>query len=84
MNARSHSFAIANELSPVVYGSVDGSCVTYRLEDGKVFRLNAIEARQVPNPRWAFIEREMNCDALAAVNREEETLYKRMRAEADR
>lgn len=54
MNARSRNFILANEVSPVVYGSVDGNCVTYRLQDGKMFHLNAEEARAAPNPRWAF------------------------------
>lgn len=53
MTARARNFSIANEASPVVYGSVDDHRVTYRLADGKIFRLNADEARQVP-PRWAF------------------------------
>lgn len=83
MNARARNFLAANEVSPVVYGSVDGGRVTYRLADGKMFRLNTEEARQVPNPRWAFVEREMNARALAAAEREEDRLYHRMRAEAD-
>lgn len=83
MNARARSFLAANENSLVVYGSVDGNFVTYRLENGKVFRLNAIEARQVPHPRWAFSEREMNAEALQAHEREEAALYEKMRAEAD-
>jgi hypothetical protein len=83
MNARARSFIAANEVSPVVYCSVDGGRVTYRLENGKLFHLNTTEARQAPNPRWAFLEREMNATALAAVDREERDLYRRMRAEAD-
>ena len=84
MNARTRNFLAANELSPVVYGSVDKGRVTYRLANGKMFRLNAEEARQAPNPRWAFAEREMNARALAASKREDAILYKRARAEAER
>lgn len=53
MNARARSFVAANEDSPVVYGSVDGNCVTYRLANGKIFRLTLLEARQTPEPKWA-------------------------------
>lgn len=54
MNARARNFIAANEASPIVYGSVDDGRVTYRLENGKVFCLNADEARQVPHRKWAF------------------------------
>ena len=84
MNARARNFIAANEVSPVVYGSVDDGRVTYRLADGKMFRLNVDEARQVPNPRWAFLEREMNAKALAAAEREETNLYRKLKAEAER
>jgi hypothetical protein len=53
MTRRAQNFALANEDSPVVYASVDGPRVTYRLANGKLFRLNATEARQV-NPLWAW------------------------------
>lgn len=56
MNARARNFLAANEISPVVYGSVDEGRVTYRLADGKMFYLNEVEARLAPNPRWAFLE----------------------------
>lgn len=55
MSRRSLNFIAANEVSPIVYQSVDArKCVTIRLADGKVFRLNAEDARQVPSPRWAY------------------------------
>ena len=83
MNARARNFIAANEISPVVYGSVDEGRVTYRLANGKMFRLNVFEARQVPNPRWAWVEREANAETLAAVDREERDLYRRLKAEAE-
>jgi hypothetical protein len=55
MNARARNFIAANELSPVVYGSVAENGVVYRLANGKMFNLSLIEARQAPNPRWAFV-----------------------------
>lgn len=81
MSARSRNFLAANEISDVVYGSVDGNCVTYRLADGKMFYLNAEEARQAPNPRWAFMEREMNAKALAEHVQEEAIMLSRIQAE---
>lgn len=53
MNARARNFLAANELSPVVYGSVDDNCVTYRLDNGQVFRMTPAEASQLPHPWWA-------------------------------
>jgi len=82
MNARARNFLAANETSPVVYGSVDDGCVTYRLADGKMFYLNVIEARQAPNPRWAFVEREMNAAALAEHERGETETLGRVIAES--
>ncbi len=74
MNTRARNFVRCNEESPVVYGSVDEGRVTYRLANGKMFYLNAEEARQADNPRWAFRimaahERE-NAELLAKVERE--------------
>jgi hypothetical protein len=54
MTRRAQSFMLANEASPVVYGSVDDNRVTYRLANGKTFRLNAAEAREAA-PQWAFV-----------------------------
>lgn len=65
MNARARNFLAANELSPVVYGSVEEGKVTYRLENGQTFRLSVVEAREAPHPRWAHLEREMGAAALA-------------------
>jgi hypothetical protein len=53
MNARARNFLAANEVSPVVYGSVDDQCVTYRLANGKTFRMTPAEASQLPHPWWA-------------------------------
>jgi hypothetical protein len=53
MNARARNFLAANEVSPVVYGSVDSGCVTYRLADGKTFRMTPAEASHLPRPWWA-------------------------------
>lgn len=53
MNARARNFIAANEISPVVYGSVDEGCVTYRLQDGKTFRMTPAEAGELPHPWWA-------------------------------
>ena len=55
MNARTRSFVAASESSPVVYTSVDDCGVNYRLRDGKLFRLNAREARQAGVPRFAHL-----------------------------
>lgn len=77
MNARAKNFSVANEGSPIVYGSVDAGKVTYRLADGKVFRLSSEDARQVPHPRWAYLEREWNRPALEEYERQEaDTLAK--------
>lgn len=81
MSNRARNFIAANEISPVVYGSVDDRRVTYRLANGKMFHLNTEEARQAPNPRWAFVERENNAKALAEHEREEAALLKRLEAE---
>lgn len=84
MNARARNFLAANEVSPVVYGSVDGGKVTYRLANGQMFHLNETEARQAPHPRWAFAEREMNETALDAAKREEAALLESILAEGRR
>ncbi len=74
MSNRARNFRSANSDSPVVYGSVDGECVTYRLANGKMFYLNAEDARQVGNPLWAFtvlaIHERENADLLAKVEQE--------------
>ena len=75
MNARARNFLRCNEESPVVYGSVDDNCVTYRLANGKMFHLNAEEARQAANPLWAFT-------ILAEHRREEAALLNKVMAEA--
>ncbi|HET6943348.1 MAG TPA: hypothetical protein VFH89_14425 [Sphingomicrobium sp.] len=56
-SARAVSFLLANKDSPVVYASVlerDGCC--YRLENGKLFTLNASECRSIGHPRWRHLE----------------------------
>lgn len=53
MTRRAASFMAANEASPVTYCSADGNRVTFRLENGKTFRLNAAEARET-KPLWAW------------------------------
>lgn len=82
MNARARNFLAANELSPVVYGSVDGNCVTYRLQNGKRFNLTVIEAKQVPRPRWAFLEAEMHPCALKKHHQDERDTLAKVLAEA--
>lgn len=82
MSARARNFAVANEGSPIVYGSVDGNRVTYRLADGKMFNLNAAEARQIRKPRWAYLEDDWNSPALKAHEREERETLRRVQAEA--
>lgn len=82
MNARARNFLAANEVSPVVYGSVDGNCVDYRLANGKMFRLTVVEARQAPNPRWAYLENEMNSQAIAQHAIEESATLDRVLREA--
>lgn len=82
MNARARNFLAANELSPVVYGSVAENGVVYRLADGKMFNLSIVEARQAPNPRWAFVEREMNAAALAEHERDNADILERALREA--
>lgn len=52
MNARARNFLAANEVSPVVYGSADETCVTFRLDNGKTFRMTPAEARELPHPWW--------------------------------
>lgn len=82
MSRRCLNFIRANELSPIVYQSVDQSCVTIRLADGKVFNLSSSEIRQIPHPRWKYAEREMNATALAAAIRENAELLQAMLLEA--
>ena len=74
----------ANEESPVVYGSVDHDNVTYRLANGKMFRLNAEEARCAPNLRWAYAERQLGRDALAEHDRDNAALLAKLERERDR
>lgn len=81
MPRRARNFLVANEDSPVVYGSVDGCGVTYRLANGKMFRLNMEEARRAPNPKWAFVEKSINAPALAKHEDEEARLLERVEAE---
>lgn len=78
MSARARSFLNANELSPVVYGSVDGNCVTYRLASGKVFRLSTAEAATIPEPRWSFNRKQK----LAQHRNEELELLAKLEREA--
>jgi hypothetical protein len=75
MNARARNFAAANEVSPVVYGSVDDNCVTYRLANGKIFRLTVKEAQEAPDPQWIH-----RC--LAMHRDEERELLAKVEAEA--
>lgn len=82
MNARARNFLAANELSPVVYGSVAENGVVYRLADGKMFNLSMIEARQAPHPRWAFAEAQMNVPALAEHDRDNAATLERVLREA--
>lgn len=82
MNARARNFIAANEVSPAVYCSVDEGRVTYRLADGKMFYLNAGEARLAPNPRWAFAEAQMNAAALAEHDRDNAAILARVEREA--
>lgn len=84
MNARARNFIAANEVSPVVYCSVDGGCVTYRLANGQLFHLNTYEAQQAPNPRWIYLERELHAKARKAVDRENKETLARLNAEACR
>lgn len=56
MVARIRSFIAANALSPVVYFSAEGASVTYRLADGKLFRLSSREARDAGPPRLEHLE----------------------------
>lgn len=80
MNSRAKNFALANENSPAVYCSVDAGKVTYRLADGKVFRLSAQDARQV-TPRWVYLERDWHKPALDAFDREQAKTLRRVEAE---
>lgn len=82
MNARARNFLAASEVSPVVYCSADDGKVTYRLADGKMFHLNSAEARQAPNPRWVFAEREANSDAIRHHKTEEHKLLAKLETEA--
>lgn len=77
MNARARNFIAANELSPVVYGSVDGNCVTYRLDNGKMFRLTLLEAQEIRDPWWAH-------RTLAQHRNEELALLTKVQAEYGR
>lgn len=75
MNARARNFLAANEVSPVVYGSVDECGVTYRLANGQVFRLGPVEAQEIVNPWWAH-------RALKQHRNEELALLAKVEAEA--
>lgn len=55
MTSKAHQFLMANEQSPVVYGSVigrGGRGCHYRLQDGRNFRLGAKDCKDVGHPRW--------------------------------
>lgn len=58
MTRRARNFLTANADSPVVYGSVDGNAVVYRLENGKLFHLTRADCEHAQYPRWAH-HREM-------------------------
>lgn len=75
MNVRARNFLAANETSPVVYGSVDGNCVTYRLANGQTFRMTPAEAGQMPRPWWAHY-------TLQQHRKEELALLAKVEAEA--
>jgi hypothetical protein len=82
MNARARNFLAANEVSPVVYGSVDDGTVTYRLANGKMFHLSEGEARLAPHPRWSFAQKEMDGDVLKEERLRELTILERIEAES--
>lgn len=67
---QAENFRRANELSPVVYGSVitaprwrgegppPSQGVFYRLANGKTFKLGVKAVRALGQPRWAFEDAE--------------------------
>lgn len=54
MTRRAKNFLAANAQSPVVYGSAAGNGMTYRLANGKVFNLSALDAKQAGHPLWVW------------------------------
>lgn len=56
MTHKAHLFIEANRRSPVVYASVDGDGVTYRLRDGNKFQFDARQARAIGVPRFAHLD----------------------------
>lgn len=55
MSLLASRFLETNRRSPVVYCSIDGHHVTYRLLNGSVFTFKRHEARQLGQPRWAHL-----------------------------
>jgi hypothetical protein len=52
---RARTFQAANLESPVVYYSAEGGAVTYRLENGRTFRLSRSESLRAGPPRLAHL-----------------------------
>jgi hypothetical protein len=82
MSARARNFILANELSPVVYHSIDEAEAAFRLANGKMFRMTVEEARQIPKPRWAYLEREAHPTALKEYSQAEAETLKSVLLEA--
>lgn len=59
---KAHRFMLANEKSPVVYLSCDGSGCVYRLLDGQTFRLGREECQTVGVPLFAHLAKSQATD----------------------
>lgn len=58
LSGTARNFLFHNAGSPVVYGSVEGQGCTYRLANGRTFRLSSADCQHVGHPRWAHIQEE--------------------------
>ena len=81
VSLKASRFIEANRNSPVVYGSVDEHCFTYRLADGSAWTFPRREARTIGHPRWAHMEQQRR-RALIRHAKEERALLATVECEA--
>ena len=80
ISLKAHRFTIANERSPVVYGSVDEHLCTFRLQDGTTWTFSRREAATMGHPRWAYLKAPDN--RVIRARKEELELLEKVEREA--